>query len=100
MSATIIQYRTYSAAAEENRRPIEAVVRKMTQAGPSIQYAAFRLDDGVTFVRVAALNAAEKLESISAFTAFREKLTERVVPGTRTATTVDVIGPAVQNSAP
>jgi hypothetical protein len=85
--------------AEENRRLIEAVISEVSKAGPGIQYAAFRLEDGVTFVHVAALNAADKLESISAFAAFQENLEERQVPGSRTETKVEVIGLAVQNAS-
>ncbi|MBF5000397.1 hypothetical protein IRT45_24955 [Nocardia sp. BSTN01] len=99
MNARVIQYRTHPEAAEENRRLIEDVVREVGQAGPGLRYAAFVLEDGVTFVHFAALDDPDRLASISAFGVFREHLEDRVVPGSRTETKLDVIGFSVKNSS-
>ncbi len=99
MSAMIIQYRTHPEAAAENRRLVEAVLRAAARED-GIQYAAFQHEDGVTFVHVVAGNAGGKLERLPEFAEFRRGLESRTEPGSRTATRVDALGPAVRSQGP
>ncbi|TDQ00281.1 hypothetical protein [Labedaea rhizosphaerae] len=93
MSAKIIQYRTRREAAAENRRLVEAVLREAAQVA-DIQYAAFQQDDGVTFVHIVSQGSAQ-LTGLASFAEFQRDFDSRVEPGSRTTTTVDVLGLAV-----
>jgi hypothetical protein len=93
VSAKIIQYRTRPAAAAENRRLVEAVLREAAQV-PGIRYAAFHHDDGVTFVHIVTEGSAQ-LTALASFAEFQRDFESRVEPGSRTTTTADVLGLAV-----
>ena len=88
----IVRYTTTPEAADENARLVEAVYAELAQTAPDgLRYATFRLDDGVTFVHLAVLDAAENpLATTAAFARFQAALGERVVagPDARDATVV------------
>lgn len=92
MSAKIIQYRTHRESAAENRRLVEAVLREAAQV-EGIQYAAFQLDDGVTFVHIVT-QGSEQLERLASFAEFRKGVESRAEPGSRTSAEVEVLGMA------
>jgi hypothetical protein len=56
----MIRYRTHPEHAEENQRLIQAVFAELAeQRPPGVHYTAFRLDDGVSFVHVVALDGED-----------------------------------------
>jgi hypothetical protein len=82
MSRTsVIRYRTRPDSAEENERLVKAVYAALADAAPTdLEYATYRLDDGVTFVHVARLPDAENpLASIPEFAEFQRQLADRCV---------------------
>ena len=58
MSVTkVVRYRTKPEHADENARLIEGVFAELAEQEPDgLHYAAFRLDDGVSFLHVAVLD--------------------------------------------
>lgn len=84
MSTTkVIRYQTRPDSADENQRLIEAVFAELAQAKPDgIQYAALRLDDGVSFVHVVQLAGEDNpLGSVAAFAQFQADLGARIAEG-------------------
>ena len=84
MSSTkVIRYQTRPDSADENQRLIEAVFAELAQAQPDgIQYAALRLDDGVTFLHVVQLAGEDNpLGSVAAFAQFQADLGARIACG-------------------
>jgi hypothetical protein len=79
----VVRYRTKPGQADENERLIRAVFAELDQEGPDgLQYASFRLDDGVSFVHVAVLDGEQNpLTSSPAFAAFQAGITERCAEG-------------------
>ena len=56
----VIRYRTKPEQGDENERLIREVFAELAQEGPEgLDYAAFRFDDGVSFVHVAVLDDEE-----------------------------------------
>lgn len=97
MSQTsVIRYRTRPDAADENARLVAAVYATLAELKPSgFAYATYRLDDGVTFVHVARLDAEENpLSKLPAFAEFQRELKQRCVeqPDPRGATVVGSYG--------
>jgi hypothetical protein len=93
---TVVRYRTKPQSADENQRLIEAVMAALAVEQPDrLQYAAYRLADGVTFVHVVAGDGGG-LTSLPAFQEFQRELSARVdVPPERwTMTLVGAYGPA------
>jgi len=93
MSRTsVIRYRTRPDAAEENVRLVEAVYAALAKAKPKdLEYATYRLDDGVTFVHVARLPDSENpLGALPEFAEFQRQISERCVeqPAPAAATVV------------
>jgi hypothetical protein len=88
----IIRYTTKPEAADENARLVQQVYAELAQTQPDgLRYATFRLDDGVTFVHLAVLDAEENpLSSTAAFARFQADIGERLVagPDARDATVV------------
>src|SRR3954453_17873829 len=69
--AFVVRYRTTPQAAGENQRLIEAVFAELAATRPAgLNYAAYRLADGVTFVHVARGDRAA-LSGIAAFHEFQ-----------------------------
>ena len=88
----MIRCRVRREAADENRRLVEAVYSALAEAKPSgLEYATYRLEDGVTFVHVARLPDTENpLAGIPAFAQFPRELPQRCVeqPAPSAATVV------------
>jgi hypothetical protein len=91
MKRSVVRYRVKPEHAEENQRLIEEVFAELAERGPDgIRYASYRLDDGVTFVHVAAEAEGQSIATLEAFGRFREGLRERCQdqPDVRTATPI------------
>ena len=93
MSATrFIRYTTHPEHADENARLIRAVFAALADAKPDgVHYAAFRLDDGVSFMHVVTLDGdTNPLNEVPAFAEFQADIMSRVVapPATVVATVV------------
>jgi hypothetical protein len=93
MSRTsVIRYRVRPDAADENQRLVEAVYAALAEAKPSgLEYATYRLDDGVTFVHVARLPDTDNpLGALPEFAEFQREIMERCVepPAPMAATVV------------
>jgi hypothetical protein len=78
---SVIRYRTRPDAADENERLVKAVYAALEEAGPSdLEYATYRLEDGVTFVHVAKLPDDENpLGELPEFAEFQREIVERCV---------------------
>ena len=84
MSVTkVVRYTTKPEHAEENERLIRKVFAELAEHEPDgIRYAAFRLDDGVSFVHVAVLEGEQNpLASSEAFSQFQSAIGERCAEG-------------------
>ena len=85
MSTTkVLRYRTKPEHADENERLIRGVFAELAELDPGsgFHYAAFRLDDGVSFLHVAVLDGEENpLASSPAFAAFQSGIGERCAEG-------------------
>ena len=79
----VVRYRTKPESADENERLIRAVFAELAEREPDgVRYAAFRLDDGVSFVHVVELAEGENpLASMAAFRAFQAGIDERCAEG-------------------
>ena len=79
----VIRYRTKPEQADENERLIREVFVELARDDPDgLQYATFRLDDGVSFVHVAVLDGEENpLTSSPAFAAFQAGVADRCAEG-------------------
>ena len=76
----VIRYKTHPECADENERLIRDVFAELAeQQPPGLRYAAFRLDDGVSFVHVAVTDgAANPLSASAAFGKFQAGIQEPV----------------------
>jgi hypothetical protein len=85
MSVTkVVRYTTKPDSAEENARLIREVFAELASRRPSgLRYAAFRLDDGVSFVHVAELDDAGRnpLAESEAFAKFQAGIADRCAEG-------------------
>ena len=81
MKRVMVRYTVKPDRAAENERYIEQVFAELARLAPAgVQYSAFKLDDGVTFVHVYSHDgddAAGLLSTLPAFQAFRAGLNER-----------------------
>ena len=77
--ATVVRYKTLLEGADENERLIRGVFAQLAEQCPEgLQYAAFRLDDGVSFLHVAVIDGAENpLTALPAFGEFLSGIKER-----------------------
>jgi hypothetical protein len=77
----MVRYTVKPERAAENEHYIEAVFAELARTTPpAMQYEAFKLDDGVTFVHVYAHESpdgSDVLRALPAFQAFRAGLEER-----------------------
>ena len=82
-STRMIRYRTKPEYAEENERLIRDVYAELAAENPDgLQYATFRLEDGVSFVHVAVTDDEKNpLTSSPAFAAFQADIGERLAEG-------------------
>ena len=81
MQRVMVRYTVKPGRAAENERYIEQVFGELARLAPAgVQYSAFKLEDGVTFVHVYAHegeDGAGLLPTLQAFQAFRAGLNER-----------------------
>jgi len=92
--ALMIRYETKSEAADENQKLVEGVFAELNGKDPGgLRYATFRLEDGVTFVHVAIIEAeVNPLPETPAFKEFQRNLKDRVVAGSRVQSEVRLVG--------
>ncbi len=84
MSITkVVWYRTNPQDADENAHLIRDVFAELAAQRPdSLRYASFRLDDGVSFVHVAVLDADQNpLSDSAAFAKFQSGIEDRCADG-------------------
>lgn len=89
MSSVSVRYTVSDGRGDENQALIEQVFAELAREAPAgLRYAAFRAEDGVTFVHVASCDAGDvgaALRSLPAFRAFRADLDARcAAPPVRT----------------
>jgi hypothetical protein len=91
--AKVVRYTTKPEDADENEGLIRKVFAELAENDPGgIRYAAFRLEDGVSFVHVAIVAAEQNpLASSAAFGQFQSGLGERLAQGP-VATDATVVG--------
>ena len=79
----VIRYTTTPESADENARLVGAVYAELArEKPPGLRYATFRLDDGVSFLHVALLDAEENpLTTSAAFAAFQSAMADRLAEG-------------------
>jgi hypothetical protein len=79
----VIRYRTKPECADENERLIRDVFAELSEQNPEgLQYAALRLDDGVSFIHIAVLEGDENpLASSAAFGKFQSGISARCAEG-------------------
>jgi hypothetical protein len=75
----VIRYKTRPDAADENERLVKAVYAALQKARPAdLEYATYRLDDGVTFVHVARLPDNDNpLGALPEFAEFQREILDR-----------------------
>jgi hypothetical protein len=83
MTTKVVRYRTTPECADENERLVRQVFAELATTDPGgLRYAAFRLDDGVTFLHVAVLEGEENPMAASpAFAAFQSDIADRCAEG-------------------
>ena len=79
----VIRYTTKPESADENERLISGVFAELAETKPEgLHYAAFRLDDGASFVHVAILDGDDNpLSVLQAFGEFQSGIKDRCVEG-------------------
>ena len=79
----MIRYKTRQESADENERLIRDVFAELAeQQPPGLHYAAFRLDDGVSFLHIAVIDGATNpLSASAAFGKFQAGIQDRCVEG-------------------
>ena len=81
MGEVVVRYKVKPERVEENQRLIERVYAELADRDPGgLRYATFQLEDGVTFVHVASVDAeggGNPLSGISAFADFTRDIAER-----------------------
>ena len=78
----VIRYTTKPEHADENERLIRNVFAELSNESPEgLRYAAFRLDDGVSFLHVAVVEGENPLSTSDAFGAFQSGISDRCAQG-------------------
>jgi hypothetical protein len=81
MKRVMVRYRVKADRASENVDYISRVFDQLASEQPDgLRYASFRLDDGVSFVHLASIEAADganPLRDLPAFKAFTERIQDR-----------------------
>jgi hypothetical protein len=79
MRQVMVRYKVKPDRAAENEELVRAVYDELERAEPAgLRYATFKLDDGVTFVHLAATDDGHSpLQELRAFQRFLERLGER-----------------------
>lgn len=98
MGEIVVRYRVKPDAAEENQQLIERVFAELDERRPEgLRYASFRLEDGVSFLHVASIDAAaggNPLLELPSFADFTRGIAERCdePPASHAARTVGSYG--------
>ena len=81
--AKVVRYTAKPEHADENERLIRKVFAELAEQDPGgLRYAAFRLDDGVSFVHVAVVEGEQNpLNASAAFSQFQSGIAERCAQG-------------------
>ncbi len=75
---TVVRYRVRPDRGDENEASVRAVFAELHRTRPpDIEYATYRLEDGVSFLHVAR-EASEALRALGAFRAFQAGIPDRV----------------------
>ena len=81
MARVMVRYKTKPECADENQKLVEAVYEELIRDDPDgLRYATMRLDDGVTFVHIAEIDAEDgrnPLGDTAAFKRFQEGIAAR-----------------------
>ncbi len=81
MKRTMVRYKVKADRASENERYIAGVFEQLGRDRPAgLRYASFKLDDGVSFVHIVSLEAADggnPLAESAAFKAFTARIRDR-----------------------
>jgi hypothetical protein len=79
----VIRYKTKPECADENERLIGEVFAELARENPEgLRYAAFRLDDGLSFLHVAQVDGDENpLTTSKAFGEFQSGIGARIAEG-------------------
>ncbi len=81
MSTVVVRYKVKPDQAEYNQELVEAVYRELHTNDPGgLRYTTFRLEDGVTFIHVAAIESndgSNPLGKTAAFKAFQQDIADR-----------------------
>jgi hypothetical protein len=82
-STSVIRYRTKPECADDNERLIRDVFAELAETKPDgVHYAAFRLDDGVSFVHLVQFDGEDNpLRHSAAFAAFQAGIADRCAEG-------------------
>ena len=79
----VVRYRTKPEHAEANAELVRGVFDELAADGPAgLRYATYRLEDGVTFVHIATIEAeVNPLVSSAAFSRFQQGVADRCEEG-------------------
>src|SRR3954466_15699833 len=78
MPQVMVRYRVHPDRVAENEELVRAVYEELSTARPEgLQYATFKLPDGVTFVHVAQHAEENPLRAVAAFQRFQEGIRDR-----------------------
>ena len=81
MSRIMVRYKVKPERAEENEQLVQAVYEELEHTAPAgLRYATFKLDDGVSFVHIAATETEDgqnPLRGVKAFQAFQKDVADR-----------------------
>lgn len=81
MKRVMVRYKVKADRAAENESYITRVFEQLKRdKPPGLRYASFKLDDGVSFVHIVSLEAADgsnPLSALSAFKAFTAQIRDR-----------------------
>jgi hypothetical protein len=78
MKRVMVRYRVRPDAVERNEELVRAVYASLAElAPPGLQYATYKLDDGVSFVHLAAYEGDSPLPRVEAFREFSSSIRDR-----------------------
>jgi len=81
MKTTVVRYKVKSGRAEENIAYVKKVFEQLQREAPAgLRYCSFQLEDGLSFLHIAAVDDAlpsNPLAGIAAFKAFTSNIAER-----------------------
>src|SRR5439155_1434988 len=78
MPQVMVRYKVKPERVTENEQLVRAVYEELATASPDgLQYATFKLPDGLTFVHIAQHAADNPLRTVAAFQRFQEEIRDR-----------------------